>query len=375
MNTIICHSFPAWDTPYVKSTLELITRMSNTHRVIFLDYPYTLKDVFQNPHAPKKEILKGGNSPREIRTDFGFIEVYNSAPVIPVNWIKNKWGFRFMMKVNAWIQSRTIKKILKKVDLKNTVLINAFNPVYGYYTKPYWKEIPLTYYSYDNLEHTEWASKWGKKHEEPFIGLADRVVVSSEGLRQKFLHKHNQVVCIKNGVNLEHFSQGPIEKQKSKKLGYLGAFDNRIDLGLLKKVAESFSEHSIEVLGRVKVTHDLPSNVVFLGSKPQEDLAETVAGWDVALIPFVKNEFTKMIYPLKINEYLATGIPVVTTEFSDLSDFKGIVRVAKDQEGFLEGIRKEIKYNNRLKISKRKAFASQNSWESRSQEFLQVLAS
>lgn len=377
MNTIICHSFPAWDTPYVKSTLELITRMASTHRVIFLDYPYTWKDVFTNEHSPNEALLKRSAGFREMKTEFGKIEVYNSAPVIPVNWVSNRSLFYLIMKINAWIQSWTIKKIVKKVDFPNTVLINAFNPVYGFYTAEYWKNIPTTYYSYDNLEHTPWANKWGKIYEEKYLKQVAKVVVSSEGLREKFVNQHPKVSCVKNGVNLSHFSQLSLQKNKSKKLGYLGAFDDRIDLRLLEKTATSFPEHLIEILGPVKrdLPTGFPSNVVFLGPKQQDSLAEIVKNWDVALIPFVKNEFTKMIYPLKINEYLAVGVPVVCTSFGDLSDFKEIIRVGQDHEAFVEGVRKEIKYNNRLKASKRKDFASRNSWEARATEFLQALAS
>jgi glycosyltransferase involved in cell wall biosynthesis len=97
--------------------------------------------------------------------------------------------------------------------------------------------------------------------------------------------------------------------------------------------------------------------------------------WDVGLIPFVKNEFTKTIYPLKINEYLAAGKPVISTDFADLEDFKGMVKVCTSHKDFIEGIAKEIRYNNRLKISKRIAFARQNSWETRTAQFLQALAS
>jgi glycosyltransferase involved in cell wall biosynthesis len=372
MQTIIVHSFPAWDTPYVKSTLELITRMAATHRVIFLDYPYTWKDYFKNPHAPKQQLLSGGF--RRVETEFGEVEIYNSAPILPAQWINQPALFDVVMKVNAQIIKRTIDQILSTVNSSTTQVINAFNPIFGWYTRNYWKGIPITYYAYDDLSSTPWAGKWGKSYEIKFLGQAEKVIVSSEGLRKKFDPYHPHVSCVKNGVNLRFFKSDSSQKT-SKKLGYLGAFDDRIDLGLLEKVALEYPDYIIEILGPVKLTVNLPSNVIFLGSCPQEQIQEIVQNWAVCLIPFRKTPFTQAIYPLKINEYLALGKPVLSTDFSDLSDFKGLVRISKEPEDFVKGIYREKRADNRIKRSKRIDFASQNSWEARAQEFLQALAS
>jgi len=376
MQTIICQSFPAWDTPYVKSTLELITRMAETHRVIFLDYPYTVKDLIQNQHAPKASLLGKSGGKRMMETAFGSIEVYNSKPMIPVNWINSPMLFKIIMGINAFIQSFTIKSILKTVDPDQTNLINAFNPVYGYFTSKYWKGISTTYYSYDNLEATLWAGKWGKEFEGKFLQKADQVIVSSKGLLDKFQGKHPKIQCVKNGVNLGNFTKVKTEKTQNKKIGYLGAFDDRIDTQLIIESALAYPGYTFEILGDQKVNSEIfPSNIQFLGAKPQDQLNAILQNWDAALIPFVRNEFTQSIYPLKINEYLAAGKPVISTDFADLLDFKGMVKVCTTSEDFIARIAKEIRYNNRLKISKRIEFARQNSWESRTQQFLQALAS
>ncbi|MCS5491097.1 glycosyltransferase [Algoriphagus limi] len=372
MSTIICHSFPAWDTPYVKSTLELITRMSATHRVIFLDYPYTWKDYFSNPHAPKKNML--GGEVRMIETEFGTIEVYNSGPIIPTQWINQPNLFDALMKVNAHLVKPTIDRILKTVNTADVQVINAFNPVFGWYTRKFWKGIPVTYYAYDDLSSTPWAGKWGKTYEGKFLKEVEKVIVSSEGLKKKFDQLHPQVSCVKNGVNLSLFKPDFLHKAK-KKLGYVGAFDERIDLELLEQVALAYPDYLIEILGPVKTTSDLPGNVIFLGSCPQDQIKDVVRDWNVCLIPFRKTPFTQSIYPLKINEYLALGKPVVSTDFADLSDFDEVVRISSDTETFIKGIHREKRSDNRLKKAKRIDFASKNSWEARSQEFLQALAS
>jgi glycosyltransferase involved in cell wall biosynthesis len=350
--------------------------MAETHRVIFLDYPYTVKDLIQNEHAPKSALMGKSGGKRMMETAYGWIEVYNSKPMIPVNWINSPMLFKVIMALNAFIQSFTIKAILKTVDPNQTNLINAFNPVYGHFTAKYWKGIPMAYYSYDNLEATAWAGKWGKEFEGKFLQKVDQVIVSSKGLLDKFQGKHSKIQCVKNGVNLDNFTKVKTEKTQNKKIGYLGAFDDRIDAKLMIESALAYPEYIFEILGDQKMaTETFPSNIQFLGSKPQDQLNDILQNWDAALIPFVRNEFTQTIYPLKINEYLAAGKPVISTDFAELEDFKGMVKVCTSHEDFIEGIAKEIRYNNRLKISKRIEFARQNSWEARTALFLQALAS
>jgi glycosyltransferase involved in cell wall biosynthesis len=114
----------------------------------------------------------------------------------------------------------------------------------------------------------------------------------------------------------------------------------------------------------------MPSNVVFLGARPQLDIPDIAAKWDVCIIPFVKNQLTKAIYPLKINEYLAMGKPVITTDFSDLSDFAQLISITETNKDFIAATKKELRYNNRMEIQKRIEFSLQNSWESRAEQFL-----
>lgn len=374
MKTIICHSFPAWDTPYVKSTLELITRMAGTNRVIFLDYAYTWKDYFKNPHAPKKQLLS--STPRRMPAGAGEIELYNAAPMIPANWAKSTFLFELIMKINAWIMGFTIRRIRKTVEDEKAVLINAFNPVFGHFTKKSWKGIPSIYYCYDEISGTIWSGKWGKIYEQKFAGTTDQIITSSETLASKFEGKHRRIHAVKNGVNLEIFAGMKQEKTKTNKLGYIGAVDDRIDFELLAEVALAMPDFTFEMVGTLKVAIPdfCPPNILFLGSKDQRELPAFLGTWDLCLIPFVKTPLTKAIYPLKINEYLMSGKPVVTTSFTDLSEFAGLITEANEGEEFVDKIKKEIKNNNRIKIQRRMNFAKDNSWENRTQEFLRLLA-
>ncbi|NJO02585.1 MAG: glycosyltransferase family 1 protein [Bacteroidia bacterium] len=110
-----------------------------------------------------------------------------------------------------------------------------------------------------------------------------------------------------------------------------------------------------------------------LGPRPYDQLPAYLADFDLGLIPFIKDEFTRRIYPMKINEYLAAGLPVVSTPFADLSEFNRLIRIADDPEGFREALYIEIAEDSPAKQTRRIAQARRNSWEGRAEAFSQFL--
>ena len=371
--TIICHSFPAWDTPYIKSTVELMMRLSATHRVIFIDYHYTLKDLITNQFAPKNKLLGKGGRWRKVKTKYGEIEVYNFPPILPINWIGNKWAFDKMARLNASLIKKHIRKFQKANGLENATLINAFNPVYGALCQDAWKVNQQIYYCYDEISGTQWAGKHGASYEQQYLQNVDKVIVTSEGLKKTKAAFNPNCHVVKNGVNLSVFQQETASKSKSKHIAYIGAVDERIDQDLVAHLATEFSEYTFDFYGPVKVNIAEQPNLNFHGAIPQEQLPLVLEEAAACIIPFVKNNLTEAIYPLKVNEYLAMGKPVVSTAFADLSDFEKVIATGNNHEAFADALRKEIRYNSRARIQKRIDFAKQNDWEKRTEEFLQLL--
>ena len=376
--TIICHSFPAWDTPYVKSTLELLKHLSAEYRVIFIDYHYTWKDLFSHPNAPKKRML--GIDPRWhiVNTAYGEIEIYNTPPVLPINWINSMWLFRLLAGFNGWLIKGTIKRILKRVDPENTILLNALNPVYGHFTHKAWKVSKSIYYCYDELKGTPWSKKWGPTYEEKYLKQVDQVIATSPKLAETKNALNANVGLVPNGVNLDLFVDAPVEKTKNKVIGYVGAIDDRIDIDLVAHMARILPEYEFRFIGPLKSAEAIERwkmlpNIVCPGAKAQAELPALIAEMDCCLIPFVKNELTEAIYPLKINEYLAMGKPVVSTGFSDLSDFYSYISIADDAKSMLKAIQRELKGNNRMRIQKRIKFAAMNSWANRASQLAAFL--
>ena len=106
-------------------------------------------------------------------------------------------------------------------------------------------------------------------------------------------------------------------------------------------------------------------NVIFVGSKLPKELPNYIASFDVGIIPFVKNEFTKNIYPLKINEYLAAGVGVVSTNFAVLTEFENMAIITDEHSLFVKAILENSQNQGEEVKEERQEMAKQNSWENR----------
>jgi glycosyltransferase involved in cell wall biosynthesis len=127
--------------------------------------------------------------------------------------------------------------------------------------------------------------------------------------------------------------------------GYVGVVDERIDLPLLRDLARMLPEWDIDVVGPVAKIDpdDLPvePNLAFLGSVPYDQLPNVMAGFDVALMPFALNAATRSISPTKTLEYLAAGLPVVSTRVPDVvTEFSAVVDLEVDASGFAAACRR-----------------------------------
>jgi glycosyltransferase involved in cell wall biosynthesis len=91
------------------------------------------------------------------------------------------------------------------------------------------------------------------------------------------------------------------------------------------------------------------------------------------MIPYIVNDVNKNIYPLKINEYLAVGVPLVMTPFANLPEFTNLVSVSENSDDFVAKLKAEIENDSKRKIGERIKFAETNSWEARTEVFSSIL--
>jgi glycosyl transferase family 1 len=171
------------------------------------------------------------------------------------------------------------------------------------------------------------------EREAALLALADLVFTGGQSLYEAKRDRHTQVHAFPSSIDAEHFGRAraltslpePPDQAVAiprPRLGYFGVIDERIDLDLLAAVADLRPDWQLVMVGPVvKIDPEgLPrrSNLHYLGMKPYAELPSYLAGWDVALMPFARNESTRFISPTKTLEYLAGGKPVVSTPIRDV---------------------------------------------------------
>lgn len=162
-------------------------------------------------------------------------------------------------------------------------------------------------------------------------------------------------------------------------IGYFGAIDRWLDLGLIEYLARSRSNWSFVFIGKqvidVSALSVLP-NIYFLGTRSFQDLPRYGRAFDIAIIPFYINELTISVSPIKLKEYLAMGKSVVSTPLPAVVDFaieKGGVGVAGDAEEFLELLEAALRSDSLELVLARQESVRGETWEARAEEVGDVI--
>ncbi|PTQ63379.1 UDP-galactopyranose mutase [Sphingomonas sp. PP-CE-3G-477] len=208
----------------------------------------------------------------------------------------------------------------------------------------------VVYDCMDELSAFRFADPALLDREARLLTRADLVFTGGYSLYEAKRGRHRDVHAFPSAVDVAHFAQartGNIEPEDQRhisgpKLGFFGVIDERIDLALLDAVAAERPDWSFVMIGpvvKIDPAH-LPrrANIHWLGGRDYDELPAYLSGWDVALMPFAINAATRFISPTKTPEYLAGGLPVVSTPIVDVIRHYGdaaAVAIAADAPAFV----------------------------------------
>jgi teichuronic acid biosynthesis glycosyltransferase TuaH len=385
---ILCVTNTTWEGPYTKSVVQLMSLLAINNKVLFVEYPFTIKDVITTltgkQRAPIARMFGWKNRLIIKKTAEGS-EVYNWVipPIIPVNAIKNEFLFRWIMKIDSQIYQSSIKSAMRRLKMASPISINAYNPLFGEYLIGKLNEKLNIYYCYDGfLTDRRGIRAWHA--DRSFSSKVNGIIVTSDYLMSEKIKLNPAVATVKNGVDFEMFNReaktdiNPLAQKR--KIGYIGSIDQRFDLDLVEYSVRKLTEYDFEFIGDVRnmnvknVLEQYP-NVRFLPPVKPSEVPERLSKCDVGIIPYTCTEINKNIYPLKINEYLAIGVPVVITRFADLTEFSDHVSFASSKEEFMNSLIEVIENDNAEKIKNRIEFARSNSWKARAMLFSSEISS
>jgi UDP-galactopyranose mutase len=217
-----------------------------------------------------------------------------------------------------------------------------------------------------------------RQRELELFRKADVVFTGGQTLYEAKRSQHHNVHAFPSSVDVAHFAQArsltvdPPDQARipHPRIGFFGVIDERMDCPLLRGVAEARPDWQIVLIGpTAKVDpSSLPqaSNIHYLGPRSYADLPSYIAGWDVATLPFARNEATRFISPTKTPEYLAAGKPVVSTSIRDVVrpyGLRGLARIADDPPSFVSAIEAALAEDGAEARHLADAFLSHLSWD------------
>lgn len=214
--------------------------------------------------------------------------------------------------------------------------------------------------------------------EPQFLRSVDAVVATAAILASTKRPPSGRTLHLPQGVNYEHFAlpravPDVLAALPRPLIGFAGGVGPAIDFDLLLRVCQAHPSASVVLVGPAQVTlptHSWPANLHHIGPRPYSELPAYVQAFDVGLIPYVLNDWTRAVDPLKLLEYLAAGIPVVATDLPEVAKYAHAVRVGATTEDFLAAIDAALADAGPERAAARRAVAREHRWEHRAEQFL-----
>ena len=335
---VICISSIDWDFIW-QGHQEIMSVLSeNGNRVLFIENTGVRSPTVKDAQRIWKRFLNWKKGYRGIRKLSDTLYVY-SPLVLPFPYSK------IAVRLNKFIMLSIIKRWAKVMDFHDPVLWSFLPTPLTLNMMDGLEPSIFVYYCIDDFVSSSKGAQRIKKTEEQVIKRADLVFTTSRNLYKRARALNERTHLFPFGINIANYNAArekpldmPLQLAGIKRpiIGYVGGVHKWINMGLLKKIALAKKDASIVMVGPKQADlqglDDL-DNVYFLGQKESRDLPSFVKFFDVGLIPYRITPYTENVYPTKINEYLAMGKPVVSTEIPEVVEFD-----RENGEGFIHFI-------------------------------------
>lgn len=265
------------------------------------------------------------------------------------------YGSKIVRKFNEMFLLSQVKKAMRKLRFSAPINM-VFNPAAGLLAGKL-GERQLVYYCVDEYTAFTGAASGLKEIEEDLFKKSDMVIVSAKKLLEDKKHFNKNTFIIRHGTDWNHFRKSldseteiPDELKDLPRpiIGFHGLLADWVDYDLIRQVAERYPEGSVVLVGKIAVDAekkikilDGVSNIHLLGRKPYSELPNFCKGFDVALNPFEINELTLAANPLKVREYVAAGLNVVSTDIPEVRILEHC-EIGTDHEDFIEKVEKAL---------------------------------
>ncbi len=361
---IIIFSTDDWDRPVWTNKQQIAYRLSDDFRILFVESLATIG-------RRKRKIGVG-----TVREGAGGVTVYRPPSTLPFGqkiWTINKISISFIAH-----------------DLRPVLAAKGFNDplvwCYAPHSQPFLSRIPHVLSCYDCVdEFSAFPGAWVRatlRMERRLLTSVDAVFTTARSLYESKSPFNKNTHFVSNAADFDLFHQAAtvepttqVRQLKRPVVGFVGSVNHKIDTELMLGVSRLRPDWSFVFVGP---DHELFSrhltghaNLHHWGRKNAAELPAIMAGFDVCMIPYLINDYTHGVLPLKFYEYLATGKPVVITPMSELQSFQPLIDVAATPADFVAAIERRLASDPHRQ--ERIELARQNSWDRRIGTILSVL--
>ena len=366
----LCMSTTDWDEIW-GSRQQIMSRLAaQGHRILFVERQVGPEHLLRDPVLRARKLTAWRHP--AIRHIEENIWLYQPPLMLPGRYFSisaNTLGQRLL--------ARKLRRLLAQLGLENPILW-----LYPPHSAPLLGQFNERLVVYHCIERFV-GNQTGRKRrimeieETELLRRANLVFTHAEGLRQRYTPLTRQpIVLLPSAANVTHFQSTPevhpdIAAIPHPRLGLAGSIDGRIDVKLLQAVAQARTDWHLILIGqvrpgRVNLSELLNKpNVHFLGPRPFADLPSLLNGMDTLLIPYVQDELTKFISPIKLYEYLAVGKPIISVNLPEVMSLAQWISIAESPAEWITVIEQAIHFDTPERVATRRQAAWEHTWDKR----------
>jgi glycosyltransferase involved in cell wall biosynthesis len=358
---LICFSHLRWNFVYQRPQ-HLLSRAAKAQSVFFIEEP-----VFQDDCCERLDIV---STPEGVMVAVPFLSHGKSHEEI----------------VDA--QKRLVDELLAKLP-QVPLTTWYYTPMALEFSRHLQPEI-CVYDNMDELSGFRGAPPPLVALEQELLARADIVFTGGESLYEAKQGRHENLHCFPSSIDAAHFGKARLRSVEEAadqaalpgpRIGYFAVIDERLDIDLVEQTADLRPDWQFVIIGPVvKIDpQSLPQrpNLHWIGPRPYSELPSYLSGWDVAFMPFALNEATRYISPTKTPEFLAAGVPVVSTPINDVVrpyGQMGLVEIADCAEDLVAKAERLMAADKLSWLERVDEHLAKNSWDKTWQRMSDIMA-
>ncbi len=376
---IVCVGFADWDTALQTNQHHLMKRLAAENRVLFVESLGLRRPQLAGRDLKRiaRRLRRGLSGAREVDG----LHVL-SPLVLPLH------ANTFVRALNRRLLGMFVRRAASKLGMHRPILW-AYVPQAESLLEVLQPELVI-YHCVDDIAAQPGIDAASfRAAETRFAARADLVLASAPGLAERLRSVSDNVIYAPNVADTTLFASaledGPIDPALAElpapRIVFTGAVvATKLDMGLLVELARSKPSWSFALVGPVGAgdpSTDVSAlaaepNIHLLGARTYEQLPSVLRGADAGLIPYARNQLTDSIFPMKVYEYLAAGLPVVATPLPSLAEVEELA-MAPDATGIAELLDRALATDTPQRRAERSRAASAHSWGARIEQIAAAL--